>query len=294
MIFKCDIFGFGVQFLVNLYRVYMKMCAWMRPYVYSYTYYGARMKCDSRDFIQRRIRHFGIFEHNLTFFTSKILRESDVYIDIGANIGYFTLIASKFVGPVGRVVAVEADPNTFRQLMENLRLNSCSNVQALNVAATGEVCKVRIERANENNSGKNSIAMDSEGVVDGWPFDQIVGDNFNDISFIKIDIEGAEAPILDAILARSKHMSDELIVVVETSPSSSRFIEEFLASDFNVYKLSNIYDIDYYLIRQYARKFGVFDRVELERVDRYDPRHSDYVLVRGSQNILKLEALRKS
>lgn len=62
------------------------------------------------------------------------LKPGDVFVDVGANIGYFSLLASKLVGPGGRVVAIEASPEVFDLLRRNLELNKAHNVRAVNVA----------------------------------------------------------------------------------------------------------------------------------------------------------------
>jgi FkbM family methyltransferase len=82
------------------------------------------------------ILHFGTWEPNITHVISGILQEGDVFVDVGANIGYHSLLGSKLVGSTGSVVAIEPVPDTFAMLLDNLRLNSCSNVRAVNVAVS--------------------------------------------------------------------------------------------------------------------------------------------------------------
>lgn len=259
--------GFLISFMWfvgGIFRVYMRLIALAHPKTIAVTQLGIRMMCDSRDFVQRRVRHFGIFEHSLTFFTWRALRVGDVYLDIGANVGYFTLLAAHRVGPSGHVTSVEADPVTFRRLIENVELNGCGNVQALNVAATGEPCRVKIERTDLRNSGKNAIARDdAEGSVEGWTFEKIAGENISRLSFIKIDIEGAEAPILEDILRLSEHLSENLIIASEISDSSIHFIERFAREGFSVYAIVNVYSIDYYINRQCARRFPDYAAVNI-------------------------------
>ena len=62
------------------------------------------------------------------------IRNGDVVIDVGANIGCFTMLASRAVGPTGRVIAIEPDPANFRQLVHNIALNRLTNVTPLNIA----------------------------------------------------------------------------------------------------------------------------------------------------------------
>jgi protein-L-isoaspartate O-methyltransferase len=59
------------------------------------------------------IFHFGIWEPEISYLTIELLDEGDVYVDVGANIGYDTLLASSLVGSSGKVVSIEAAPAIF-------------------------------------------------------------------------------------------------------------------------------------------------------------------------------------
>ena len=63
-----------------------------------------------------------------------IPNERDIVVDVGAHIGLYTIIASKRVGPNGKVIAIEADPSNFEMLNRNIQLNNLTNVLALNYA----------------------------------------------------------------------------------------------------------------------------------------------------------------
>ncbi|MGO9937502.1 MAG: FkbM family methyltransferase [Terracidiphilus sp.] len=231
--------------------------------------------------MQRRIRFFQIFEHNLTYYTIDKLREGDIYVDIGANVGYFSLLASRCVGNSGEVISVEADPMTFAALKTNLELNGCRNVSARNIAATATNCKIEITRCDPYNSGANTIRVGTgEGSVDGFPFRDIVGDKIRQVNFIKIDIEGSEEPILSAIFEALSDLPENLIVASEVSPESADHVARFAAAGFRVYAMQNIYSIDYYLIRSYLRRFGEDRTVHLTPVSHYDQKYRDYVFER--------------
>src|SRR5205814_351485 len=98
------------------------------------TRFGSVMKIDTRDAIQRFVYFFGVFEPTITKYLMESLRRSDIYIDIGANVGYHSLLASKLVGPTGKVFAFEASPSIFQILTENLQANHATNVVAFNLA----------------------------------------------------------------------------------------------------------------------------------------------------------------
>ena len=76
-------------------------------------------------------RHFEAHERE---FLNRFLRPGDVFVDVGANIGLFTLIAAERVGPGGKVLAFEPTAKTFGRLVDNVQLNKLSNVECFKLA----------------------------------------------------------------------------------------------------------------------------------------------------------------
>src|SRR6476619_7171728 len=72
---------------------------------------GGRIFVSGQDVIQRYIYSFGVWEPALTNFVKTRLRAGDTFIDVGANIGYYALLASGLVGASGTVVSIEASPS---------------------------------------------------------------------------------------------------------------------------------------------------------------------------------------
>ena len=275
-----SIFDRCVRVCDVIQRIYMRGLGYISPTKDCHTVFGSVIRCRTRQFVQRRIRFFGIFEHNLTYYTLNHLREGDLYLDIGANVGYFSLLASRCVGPAGKVISVEADPETFRELITNLELNRCRNVVARNIAAAETACKVTIERVR-NNSGANSTSLEKEGSVDGVPFREIVGDDLGRLRFIKIDIEGSEEPILRAILSAASDLPDSVIIASEVSPSSAEHVARFADAGFRAFAIQNIYTIDYYLIRSYLARYGEDKAVHMIPLNSYNPSYRDYIFERS-------------
>jgi FkbM family methyltransferase len=77
----------------------------------------------------------GLYEAATHAFLKHALSPGDVYIDVGANIGTHVLPASRYVGELGAVIAIEPNPDMVRRLLANLRLNAAHNVRVLQVAA---------------------------------------------------------------------------------------------------------------------------------------------------------------
>src|SRR5919109_5225137 len=84
------------------------------------TRYGFRIAGDQSLIMPRCIYWFGVWEPPLSRWIRGALGPGDTFVDIGANFGYFTLLAARAVGPEGSVVAVEASRASVRRLEENL------------------------------------------------------------------------------------------------------------------------------------------------------------------------------
>jgi FkbM family methyltransferase len=68
------------------------------------------------------------YEPDVAEVFAKVLREGDTVIDVGANVGFFTLLAAALVGPAGRVVSFEPDPSNFARLRANVEANGFKHV----------------------------------------------------------------------------------------------------------------------------------------------------------------------
>ena len=119
-------------------------------------------------------------------------KKGDIVIDVGAYVGHFTVVASKLVGPTGKVIAIEPDKFNFNQLKRTIKLNNLKNVKLLNIALN-DVQKIR----NWSVGGVESQFGDSKIFkVKTIPLDKLTQD-IKQINFIKMDIEGAEIKALN-------------------------------------------------------------------------------------------------
>jgi len=162
------------------------------------TRYGFTMALDLRQFVDRSIYCTGDWEPHETQVIRRILKSGDTFADLGANIGYFTLLAAGIVGPTGHVHAFEANAKTHTLLLENIALNSATNVTA-HLLAVGEVPgKAVIHHQEEGNAGGDvAVAAkpgDTSATVPMARLDTVLADR--SISLIKLDIEGGEAKAL--------------------------------------------------------------------------------------------------
>jgi FkbM family methyltransferase len=115
------------------------------------------------------------------------LSAGDTFVDAGANIGYYTVLASREVGPDGRVFAVEPDPVNLAILRANLDRHACSNVTVLPVAAWDEHADLNMVRPpNEGATARVGSGVPGGDRVTAAPLDDTVPGR---VDFLKIDTE---------------------------------------------------------------------------------------------------------
>ena len=140
-----------------------------------------------------------VFERHIYFLLREFLGSEDCFLDIGANIGWFTVIGSRLVGDRGLVLAVEPDPFNLRLLKRNLRLNGCYNVEVFPLALSDRPGKATLYRSS-NNQGDHQLAVHSDRPdhvrVRVIAVDELLQRWLQKIDFIKIDTQGSEAAIL--------------------------------------------------------------------------------------------------
>ena len=106
--------------------------------------------------IQQQLFWYGYYEKELGILLKKILRTNDVFLDIGANIGYFSLLAATN-SPSSKVISFEPVNELFKKLNENISINSIQNITPVN-AGVGETNEEKeIFLSANNNLGMSSF-----------------------------------------------------------------------------------------------------------------------------------------
>jgi len=137
----------------------------------------------------------GSFEHDKQRLMSSMLHPGDTMFDVGANVGYYTLLGSHRVGTTGHVVAFEPLPANVRFLQRHVRLNRVQNVSLQAVAVSDHDGRARFAPHASNAMGKLSDAGSVE--VATVSLDSIAkAGRFPDPNLLKIDVEGAELGVL--------------------------------------------------------------------------------------------------
>ncbi len=95
---------------------------------------GFRLWLRTDDWVSLEMLFQRVWEAENTGVLKQLLRPGDIFVDVGANLGYFSLLGARRVGPEGTVLAYEPVPATFAWLTSNIRLNRCPNIEASQVA----------------------------------------------------------------------------------------------------------------------------------------------------------------
>jgi len=175
--------------------------------------------------ISQNIKERGIWEPNETHFISQLLLPGQTFIDVGANIGYFSLIASKLLGPDGRVFAFEPDSSNFHLLSRNCKINHCDNVE-LTEAALSDNNSEGTLYLNEENKGDHTIYPADPGRIKreiqlrhGSDYIETKG---GAVHFIKVDTQGSEYHVVKGLERIIKTNMPDLLMLIELSPNSIR------------------------------------------------------------------------
>jgi FkbM family methyltransferase len=221
------------------------------------TNFGSLIKGDINDHIMKRIFYFGVWEPNNSRAIERLLRTGDVFVDVGANIGYDSLLASQLVGSSGTVVAIEPSPPIFHQLETNIALNSASNIRPVQLAASSREGELILYGGDAGNQGRTSslqrVGLVEQGKVKMLPLDAILSDvERKNARLIKIDIEGGECEVLKRLADTLQLYPSEFHILVELSPEDggdelSAVFDRLIAHGFSAFVLENSYDLNWYL-----------------------------------------------
>ncbi len=163
---------------------------------------GFAFRCDARDSVAREVCFTGCYEPQETQLASRLLRPGDVFVDVGANWGYFTLAASHWVGDAGRVIAFEPEPRLFELLTANLALNGRGAVRARRLAVGAERGAMRFaafDAAGDNWGVSRRVPADAPADFECRTValdEQLDAEQVDSVQLTKIDVEGGEADVL--------------------------------------------------------------------------------------------------
>ncbi|MFQ5574888.1 MAG: FkbM family methyltransferase [Terriglobia bacterium] len=159
------------------------------------------MYLDSKDSLRLSLN--GIYEPLETELVQKEVVEGNVVLDLGAHIGYYTLIFARLVGSQGKVFAFEPGPDNFALLEKNVQVNRYRNVTLVQRAVSEAAGRVRLY-LNEGNTADHRMYDSRDGrkhiEVETVRVDDYFAEYEGKIDFIKMDIQGAEGAALSGMV----------------------------------------------------------------------------------------------
>lgn len=168
----------------------------------------------------------GTYEPHTTKLIESIVKEGDIAVDVGASIGYFTLLLARLVGENGKVYSIEPTENQFQILEKNIEINGYKErIQTWNFAAGDKRDYVNIQA---NASHKNPVMA----IV----LDDILPEK---VDFIKIDVDGSEPYVLRGLI-KTIEKNPQLKMVIEYYPE---YIEKLGGNPQDVMDILNTYFI---------------------------------------------------
>jgi FkbM family methyltransferase len=166
---------------------------------------GCTMELYPGDYVEGQLLftpHF--YEAGERAWVAEHLEAGDVFVDLGAHAGCYTLLAARVVGPAGRVVAVEANPRTVERLRKNVRLNGLENVEVVPCGVSDAEELLHLSMNASRNTGASSflIPVGDDVAVRCRPLLDVLRDQAVErVSGLKADIEGFEFRVLQRFLA---------------------------------------------------------------------------------------------
>ncbi len=132
----------------------------------------------------------GSYEYKKRKIFEKLVSKGNIVFDLGAHVGFYTLLSSVLVGKNGKVFAFEPNPENLIYLKKHLKINNCKNVEVVEAAVLDKEGEFLFEKGNCSSEGK--ISSSGELKVKGIYLDKFVSEKKVNPDCLKIDIEGSE------------------------------------------------------------------------------------------------------
>ena len=171
--------------------------------------YDLDLNAPSQRFIYDCCQGGGVYEALTTNLLTRVLKPGDAFIDVGAHVGFFSMIAAALVGPAGRVVAFEPNAENYASLRNNVSLNGYAHVVCVNSAAGDRDGEVKFFENLDNDGGhalwdpglhsfneKSKARQTTRRLPIATLDTDLSGLGVQSIKAVKIDTEGAEVQVL--------------------------------------------------------------------------------------------------
>lgn len=178
---------------------------------------GHKMFLDLKDALGLSVRAYEPLE---TEFVKKEIKKGNVVLDLGAHIGYYTLIFAKLVGENGKVIAFEPDPDNFALLEKNVKVNDYQNVTLVQKVISNKTGKAKLYLSEVTPGHRIYNSVDSHQSIETETIrlDDYFKNYDGKIDFIKMDIEGAEGEAIQGMTSLLER-NENVKIMTEFWPS---------------------------------------------------------------------------
>jgi FkbM family methyltransferase len=172
----------------------------------------------------------------------ELVTRGSTVIDVGANIGFFSLRFARWVGPSGRVIAIEPEVNNIVSLRRRIARAELSDVVTCIQAAAADTSGCLRLAVNPGHPGDHHLSNDGERVV-AVTLDDVVAADPRPVTLVKIDVQGAESLVLDGARRLIRNHRPALFVEVHEQSlarlgsSGRELIESLLGLDYVAHRL---------------------------------------------------------
>jgi FkbM family methyltransferase len=162
------------------------------------------------------------------------LRSGMTFYDLGANIGFFSLLAARLVGEQGRVIAFEADPEIAARLREHVDRNKARCVTVAEMAVWSQASKVLFERVDpaaspDRGLGHVARAASANTIeIEAVTLDDFARASATPPDFIKCDVEGAEVEVLRGAQRLLAEKRPGILCEIHSEENRSALLDEFI------------------------------------------------------------------
>jgi FkbM family methyltransferase len=225
--------------------------------------------------------YLGTFEPYCLSYLHRCAGKGSTIVDVGANVGFYTIESSLSVGPTGRVISIEAAPSHVRSIRENVRLNEFENVKV-------------IETAVGDTNGEAVLTLPSGDNLGAFTLGRVIGEQAYSVTvkriddilqeqgtasvdFIKMDIEGSELRALRG--AEQTLKSDRPAILLELNSAALQRCG------------SSVAEVKEFLDR-HGYKGWILTRTTARPIENSDTHSCDECLFIHRENISLIKALR--
>ena len=183
---------------------------------------GQKIYLDLKDWLQSQLFWMKIYyiERKETEYFKRILKRGDIVVDVGAHIGYYTLISGARVGKEGHVYSFEPNPETFKRLKRNVQLNNLNNISLYNIGLSDKEEFLTLNLPTSINTGTAGITIPENFSgkslkVKAIPLDKFIEkNNIKKVDIIKIDVEGAEIKVLKGMMETIRKFKPKIFIEI--------------------------------------------------------------------------------